>query len=148
VKAQHPTLSNRVRAVGLGGADAVEEQRICKRFFAIASGALKCAILPVKQDLGVYVEFHHASVRFAICARSVRHEASGHTSFAEARHGQAFELAFPCGEPAEVDRVYAEIVAQGATPVHAPADMPWGQRTALFADPDGNIHELFADLPQ
>ena len=102
----------------------------------------------VKQDMGGYVEFHHGGVRFAICARSILHEASGHASYTEAHHGQAFELAFPCGEPAEVDRAYAEIVARGATPVHAPADMPWNQRTALFADPDGNIHELFADLPK
>ena len=102
----------------------------------------------VKQDLGVYAEFHHAGVRFAICARSVLHEASGHASYTEAQRGQAFELAFPCGEPAEVDRAYTEIVAQGATPVHAPGDMPWGQRTAMFADPDGNIHEFFADLPR
>ncbi len=102
----------------------------------------------VKQDMGGYVEFHNDGVRFAICARSILHEASGHASYAEAQRGQGFELAFPCAEPAEVDRVYAEIVAQGATPVHAPADMPWGQRTAMFADPDGNIHELFADLPK
>jgi catechol 2,3-dioxygenase-like lactoylglutathione lyase family enzyme len=102
----------------------------------------------VKQDLGVYVEFQNAGVRFAICARSILHDASGHASYTEAPRGQAFELAFPCGEPAEVDRIYAEIVAQGAKPVHAPADMPWGQRTAMFADPDGNIHELFADLPK
>jgi lactoylglutathione lyase len=102
----------------------------------------------VKTDLGGYVEFHHDGVRFALCARSILRDASGHESYAEAHHGQAFELAFPCAEPAEVDRMYAEILTQGATPVHAPADMPWGQRTAMFADPDGNIHELFADLPQ
>jgi lactoylglutathione lyase len=115
------------------------------RLTAFYRDVMSCA---VKQDLGVYVEFHHAGVRFAICARSILHEASGHASYTEVHRGQAFELAFPCGEPAEVDRVYAEIVAQGATPIHAPADMPWGQRTAMFADPDGNIHELFADLPQ
>ncbi len=101
----------------------------------------------VKQDLGGYVEFHNDGVRFAICTRSILHEATRHASYTEAHRGQCFELAFPCAEPAEVDRMYAEIVAQGATPVHAPADMPWGQRTAMFADPDGNIHEIFADLP-
>jgi lactoylglutathione lyase len=103
---------------------------------------------PVKQDLGVYVEFYNDGVRFAVCARSILREASGHASYTAAHQGQAFELAFPCGEPAEVDRVYAEIVAQGAAPIHAPADMPWGQRTAMFADPDSNLHELFADLPK
>jgi lactoylglutathione lyase len=104
--------------------------------------------LTVKQDLESFVEFQHAGVRFAICARSILRDASGHASYADAHRGQCFELAFPCAEPAEVDRAYAEIVARGAVPVHAPAAMPWGQRTAMFADPDGNIHELFADLPQ
>jgi len=102
----------------------------------------------VKQDMGGYVEFHNNGVRFAICARSILHEASGHASYTQAHRGQCFELAFPCAEPAEVDRMYAELVAHGATPIHAPDNMPWGQRTAMFADPDGNIHELFADLPQ
>ena len=102
----------------------------------------------IKQDMGGYVEFHSDGVRFAICARSILHEASGHASYTEAHRGQAFELAFPCSEPAEVDRMYAEIVAHGATAIHAPDNMPWRQRTAMFADPDGNIHELFADLPR
>lgn len=102
----------------------------------------------VKQDLGSYVEFHHDGVRFSICARSVLRDASGHASYTGVHQGQCFELAFPCADAAEVDREYAAIVVQGATPVHEPADMPWGQRTAMFADPDGNIHELFADLPQ
>ena len=102
----------------------------------------------VKQDMGSYVEFHNEGVRFAVCARSVLREATGHTSYSEAPRGQHFELTFPCASPAEVDRVYAEAVRQGTTPVHAPADMPWQQRTAMFADPDGNIHEFFADLQQ
>lgn len=34
----------------------------------------------------------------------------------------------------------------GATPIQAPQNMPWNQRTALFSDPDGNIHEIFAEL--
>lgn len=102
----------------------------------------------LKQDMGGYVEFESSGVRFAICARSILHDASGDASYTEARRGHAFELAFPCASPADVDGAYADILAKGATPVHAPADMPWGQRTAMFADPDGNIHELFADRPQ
>jgi len=102
----------------------------------------------VKQDMGQYVEFHSDGVRFAVCARSILHDASGDASYIAARRGQTFELAFPCASLADVDRAYADILAKGAAPIHAPADMPWGQRTALFADPDGNIHELFADLPR
>ena len=101
----------------------------------------------VKTDMGEYIEFESEGVRFAVCARSIMKNATGDPSFAENRVGQSFELAFPLVLPAEVDGAYAEILARGAKPIQSPANMPWGQRTAFFADPDGNIHELFADLP-
>jgi lactoylglutathione lyase len=102
----------------------------------------------IQQDLDQYVEFESPGVRFAICARSVLYAVSKHPSYQQAHSGQAFELAFPLETPTAVDETYKEIVLRGATPVQTPADMPWGQRTAMFADPDGNIHELFCDLPQ
>ncbi len=43
---------------------------------------------------------------------------------------------------------YVEFHSRGAAPVKGPADMPWGQRAAFFADPEGNVHELFAELQQ
>jgi uncharacterized glyoxalase superfamily protein PhnB len=101
----------------------------------------------VKTDMGEYVEFESEGVRFAVCARSIMKSATGDLSFAETRVGQSFELAFPLVLPSDVDEAYAEIVARGAKPIQPPANMPWGQRTAFFADPDGNIHELFADQP-
>jgi lactoylglutathione lyase len=45
----------------------------------------------------------------------------------------------------DVESIYSEIIKKGAVPIKEPSDMPWGQRTAFFADPDGNVHELFAD---
>lgn len=99
------------------------------------------------QDAGPYVEFTHPGVRFAICDRSVAADL-GLPQFRERPAGQRFELAFRVDSPEEVDSAYAEIVAAGAFPIHPPQDMPWNQRAALFADPDGNIHELFADLPE
>jgi len=102
----------------------------------------------IKQDMDQYVEFDSPGVRFAICARSVLFTVSQHPSYQQAHRGQAFELAFPLESPAAVDQTYMEVVLHGATPVQTPADMPWGQHTAMFGDPDGNIHELFCDLPQ
>lgn len=98
-------------------------------------------------ESGTYVEFAHPGVRFAICARGLMADL-GLDQFREGAGGQRFELAFPLGTPAEVDTAYQEIVAEGAAPIHPPMDMPWNQRTALFADPDGNIHELFADFAE
>lgn len=67
----------------------------------------------------------------------------GHSSYHEATKGQSFELAFPCETPEDVKKSYIEIVEKGATPIKKPSLMPWGQTTAFFADPDGNIHEIF-----
>ena len=102
----------------------------------------------VQLDLEKYVEFESQGVRFAICARSVMVATTDHPSYKEAAKGQAFELAFPLDSLEEVDRVYADIMAKGATPIQSPAKMAWGQYTAFFADPEGNIHELFSELPE
>ena len=100
----------------------------------------------VETASGEYVELASAGVRFAVCTRATMAEATGDPSYGETRRGQAFELAFPLASPDEVDAAYAEVVAKGARGVKGPATMPWGQRTAFIADPEGNIHELFADM--
>jgi catechol 2,3-dioxygenase-like lactoylglutathione lyase family enzyme len=41
-----------------------------------------------------------------------------------------------------VDRAFAGRGADGAEPVVAPTDRPWGQRTAYVRDPDGHLVEL------
>lgn len=109
-----------------------------KRFYRDTMG------MAVKTDLGDYVEFESPGVRFAVCKRAVMAEHS--EEFRRPGSGQRFELAFPCEKPAQVDEAYETLVAHGAAGIAAPQDMPWGQRTALFADPDGNIHEIFANL--
>jgi lactoylglutathione lyase len=39
----------------------------------------------------------------------------------------------------DVDHVFARARADGFEAVAAPADMPWGERIAWLADPDGNL---------
>ncbi|MEU2791385.1 VOC family protein [Streptomyces sp. NPDC007100] len=56
-------------------------------------------------------------------------------------------LAFECAGPAEVDKVYAELVGAGYTGEKQPWDAPWGQRYAVVQDPDGHGVDLFAPLP-
>lgn len=104
--------------------------------------------MEVKNDLGRYVEFAQPGVRFAVCERQEMVDALGLAAFEQGAAGQRVELAFPVGTPDEVDAAYDALIARGATPVRAPEDMPWGQRTGLFADPDGNIHEVFAPLEE
>ena len=98
----------------------------------------------IENDLGSYVEFENDGVRFAICTRVVMYDYS--SEYRKVSSGQGFELAFPCETPNDVDESFNMLISKGATSVHEPQDMPWNQRTALFADPDGNIHEIFADI--
>lgn len=93
-----------------------------------------------------YVEFAHDGVRFSISSVDVMHEHTGVDAYLEKKSGHAFELAFRVDTASDVDRVHDELSDQGVTIVQTPADMPWGQRTCFFSDPDGNIHEIFADL--
>lgn len=67
-----------------------------------------------------------------------------HESYRKPCEGQLFELAFLVGSPEDVDRVYEELVAKGATPLKMPEMMPWGRRTGFIADPEGNIHEIYS----
>ncbi|MBS7021284.1 MAG: VOC family protein [Firmicutes bacterium] len=92
----------------------------------------------------MYIEFESEGVRFAICLRNVMYDYT--KKYEKKATGQLFELAFPCKTPADVDKTYAKLILAGATSIHPPEDMPWGQRNTLFADPDGNIHEIFATI--
>ena len=60
--------------------------------------------------------------------------------------GNQVALAFACGSPAEVDGLYAQVVADGFTGEKEPWDAFWGQRYAQLRDPDGNPVDLFAAL--
>ena len=62
--------------------------------------------------------------------------------------GHAVAGAFKCESPDEVDRVYAELLAAGGTQHKEPWDAFWGHRYAQVKDPDGNVLDLFAPLPE
>lgn len=62
--------------------------------------------------------------------------------------GTRIGLAFACADPAEVDKVYGQLIAAGYTSHKEPWDAFWGQRYAVVHDPDGNTVELFAPLAQ
>ncbi|MEN1681392.1 MAG: VOC family protein [Planctomycetota bacterium] len=108
-----------------------------RRFYADVLG------MEVGADLGKYVEFEGVGVRFALCERQVMSEAVDAERFGKPATGRPFSLAFACGDADELASEYGRVTAAGAEAVRPPGDMPWGQRAAFFADPDGNVHELF-----
>jgi len=99
------------------------------------------------EELEGYVEFESKGVRFAITTDDVMYDATNHPSYREEKKGQRFELAFPLPNPDAVGVAYDQIIQKGAIPVSPPVMMPWGRMTAFFADPDGNIHELYSLKP-
>lgn len=96
------------------------------------------------EELEGYVEFRSVGVRFALTTDKVMHDATGHSSYLDSKSGQRFELAFPIADATLVEDSYDRIIANGAMPVSPPKLMPWGRVTAFFADPDGNVHELYS----
>jgi uncharacterized glyoxalase superfamily protein PhnB len=62
-------------------------------------------------------------------------------------NGNQVSLAFECASPAEVDELYASVVAAGFEGEKEPWDAFWGQRYALLGDPDGVRVNLYAALP-
>lgn len=98
----------------------------------------------VRED--AYVAFGDEGIRFAVFSRPLMSGCTdGHPSYVTRFTGQAFELNFACDDSAEVAQRYDEIIAAGGTPAGRPAFREWGQYAGFFADPEGNIHSLFAD---
>lgn len=60
--------------------------------------------------------------------------------------GSRVGLSFLLESAAEVDSLFAELDSLGCEVYKAPWDAFWGQRYAVFMDPDGNTVDLFAPL--
>jgi catechol 2,3-dioxygenase-like lactoylglutathione lyase family enzyme len=60
--------------------------------------------------------------------------------------GNQIGIAIECSSPAEVDEVYARVVAAGFEGEKEPWDAFWGQRYALLVDPDRVLVSLYAAL--
>ena len=95
-----------------------------------------------------YVAFGGEGIRFTIFSRSgMGPNTHDHFSYGTPFTGQAFELNFECTSSDDVDKRFAQIVANGGRSIAEPTNMHWGHYTGFFADPEGNIHSLFAVLP-
>ena len=103
-------------------------------------------LVPVVEE-EFYVAFGGEAVRLAIFSRpGMGANTHDHPDYRTAFTGQAFELNFQCASPAEVDERFAWLSLHGAAPIARPIETDWGHYTGFFADPEGNIHSLFAIL--
>jgi lactoylglutathione lyase len=98
--------------------------------------------LKVKHTQENYVLFEHEAIDFALFVRSKLPEWLGRQPSYPTGLNGTFELSreLPCFE--DLDAEFNRLVKHGAKPVTEPRNMPWGQRTSVVADPDGNLIEI------
>jgi len=95
---------------------------------------------------GPYAEFEHDGIRFSMFERRQLPELLGQSpSFPEGLNG-TLELAINVGDPENVDSSYQKFIEGGATAIYPPRDEPWKLRSAMIADPDGNLIEIASDF--
>ena len=93
-----------------------------------------------------YAEFKHEGIRFAMYERKELPGLLGKTpSFPKGLNG-TFELAINVGERENVDSTFDKMINKGAKEVYPPRDEPWKMRSAMIADPEGNLIEIASDF--
>jgi catechol 2,3-dioxygenase-like lactoylglutathione lyase family enzyme len=90
-----------------------------------------------------YVELPTRGATLALCRRRFT-EADGCGAPLPVTVAERVILDF---EVDDVDATYARLTSPGVTWVMAPTDQPWGARSAMFRDPDGNLVNLFTRHP-
>jgi hypothetical protein len=95
---------------------------------------------------GPYAEFKHAGIRFAMFARSQLPGLLGQTPEYPKKLNGTFELAINVGKPENVDAKFAELTGKGGKEIYPPRDEPWKMRSAMIADPEGNLIEIASDF--
>ncbi len=95
-----------------------------------------------------HAEFHHEGIRFAVFPRDALETMMGVDAAYPFGLNGTFSLAIEFDDPAQVDAEHQRLKAMGIPFVYPPRDEPWGMRSAMVQDPDGNLVELVAWLPE
>jgi len=95
---------------------------------------------------GPYAEFKHEGIRFAMFARSQLPKLLGQTPEYPKHLNGTFELSINVGQPENVDAKFAELLGKGGREIYPPRDEPWKMRSAMLADPEGNLIEIASDF--
>ncbi len=93
-----------------------------------------------------YAEFKHEGIRLSMYERKELPKLLGQTPDFPAKLNGTFELAINVGAKENVDKKFHEIVSKGGKIVYPPRDEPWKMRSAMVADPEGNLIEIASDF--
>ena len=97
----------------------------------------------------VFEDEHSIAFKFEnlivnLLVTSEAHDLIGPADVAGQDTGSRFQLTI---EVNDTDAVCEGLVRRGVELLNGPIDRPWGRRTAAFADPDGHIWEVAANIP-
>jgi catechol 2,3-dioxygenase-like lactoylglutathione lyase family enzyme len=95
-----------------------------------------------------YTEFECEGVRLSMFRRALLPQVLGQTPDYPKGLNGTFEIAFNVGAKENVDTTFDKFVKAGAAVVYAPRDEPWKMRSAMIADPEGNLIEIGSDFWQ
>ena len=76
---------------------------------------------------------------------SLRRRTRGYDGLGTRSELPGVQLAFLVA-PDEVARCYEQLVAKSVEILEPPTDQPRGHRTVYFADPEGNMLEIYAEI--
>jgi lactoylglutathione lyase len=91
---------------------------------------------------GPYAEFKHQGIRFSMYERNQLPGLLGQAPTYPNGLNGTFELAIDLPHNEDVKPTFERLVAAGATPIYSPRDEPWGMRSSMIADPEGNLIEI------
>lgn len=91
---------------------------------------------------GPYAEFKHDGVRFSMYERAQLPELLGQSPSYPAGLNGTFEIAIDFPTYPEVDAEFTRVVNAGGKSVYEPRNEPWGMRSSMVADPEGNLIEI------
>ena len=95
---------------------------------------------PVESETEASLAFRAGSVLLALRKRTRDYDGRG-----SGTESPGVQLAFLVS-PDEVDQCYDQLVEKGVKILDPPNDQPRGHRTVYFADPEGNILEVYAEI--
>ena len=97
----------------------------------------------------VYEDGHSIAFKFEnmivnLLVASEAHDLIGPAAVAGQDAGSRFQLTIAVND---VDAACGDLAIRGVELLNGPIDRPWGMRTAAFADPDGHVCEVAAEIP-
>lgn len=85
-----------------------------------------------------FADFRFGSVSFAISDQSLVRKFNAGAAIAASNRSVMIEF-----QVDDVDAVHAQVQARNVEIAMPPTDMPWGNRSMLLRDPDGNVVNVF-----